>query len=160
MAESSSKSQAPSIPAPSTGLTAATSASAKNPSCLQCRKRKIKCDRKFPCSNCVRSNAECVFRDSIPSRHHKRRAEFALLSRLKHYESLLRQHGIDPGVHNDSIITSIDATSAEVQHQMSALDVSDAETRPHSVHKDSEATTRPLKGRILKKGGKSLYLEK
>lgn len=35
-------------------------------SCDLCRKRKVKCDRGKPCSNCLRSGVACVF--SIPSR--------------------------------------------------------------------------------------------
>ncbi|KAI9742890.1 MAG: hypothetical protein M1818_003619 [Claussenomyces sp. TS43310] len=34
----------------------------QNPrSCHTCRRRKVKCDKVSPCSNCVRSHAECVF---------------------------------------------------------------------------------------------------
>ncbi|EEA25625.1 conserved hypothetical protein [Talaromyces marneffei ATCC 18224] len=106
--------------------TTSGSATAKQPSCILCRKRKVKCDRKYPCSNCIRANAECIFRESIPARHHKRRAEHALLSRLRHYESLLRQHGIDPGVNSDDVATTAGGGSTEVQHEMSALRLSDS----------------------------------
>lgn len=30
-------------------------------SCVTCRRRKVKCDRKDPCANCVRNNIECHF---------------------------------------------------------------------------------------------------
>lgn len=130
------------------------SATAKQPSCILCRKRKVKCDRKYPCSNCIKANAECIFRESIPARHHKRRAEYALLSRLRHYESLLRQHGIDPG---DDATTSGGAGSSEVQHGMSALTLS----KPTSgAVSHSGSSKQPLTGQFVSKRGKSLYLEK
>lgn len=132
------------------------SATAKHPSCILCRKRKVKCDRKYPCSNCIKANAECIFRESIPARHHKRRAEHALLSRLRHYESLLRQHGIDPG---DDATTSGGAGGSEVQHGMSALKLMESKptlgTVSHSV-----SSKQPLTGQFVSKRGKSLYLEK
>jgi hypothetical protein len=30
-------------------------------SCVTCRRRKVKCDRKDPCANCIRNNIECHF---------------------------------------------------------------------------------------------------
>jgi hypothetical protein len=36
-------------------------------SCILCRRRKIRCNRETPCSNCAKSkNATCVYRDAIP----------------------------------------------------------------------------------------------
>ncbi|KAF2829553.1 hypothetical protein CC86DRAFT_346377, partial [Ophiobolus disseminans] len=38
-------------------------------SCILCRKRKIRCNRETPCSNCVRSkNAACVYEADVPTR--------------------------------------------------------------------------------------------
>lgn len=133
------------------------SATAKQPSCILCRKRKVKCDRKHPCSNCIKSNAECIFRESIPARHHKRRAEYALLSRLRHYESLLRQHGIDPG--DDATASTGAAGGSDVQHGMSALKLSESKPASGAVS-HSGIPTQPLTGQFVSKKGKSLYLEK
>ena len=30
-------------------------------SCLECRRRKLKCDKSHPCTNCSKSNRDCVF---------------------------------------------------------------------------------------------------
>jgi len=30
-------------------------------SCLECRRRKLKCDKKFPCDHCHKAGRECVF---------------------------------------------------------------------------------------------------
>jgi hypothetical protein len=80
--------------------TMASSASPAPPhkhSCLLCARRKIKCDKQDPkCSNCTKSHAECIYQaPPPPQRHRKRQADEELLSRLNHYEELLRSHKID-----------------------------------------------------------------
>ncbi|PHH89545.1 hypothetical protein CDD83_5804 [Cordyceps sp. RAO-2017] len=66
---------------------------AKRPlACLQCQRRKIRCDRASPCANCVRQGARCVPAAVAPRR--RRFPERELLDRLRLYERLLRQHGI------------------------------------------------------------------
>lgn len=63
--------------------------------CLLCQQRKVKCDRKFPCANCIRFNAQCVPATTLGPRQRRRRfAERELLDRLRHYESLLRHSNI------------------------------------------------------------------
>lgn len=63
--------------------------------CVLCQQRKVKCDRKFPCANCVRSGAKCV-PAALASRQRRRRfPERELLERLRHYEDLLRQNNIE-----------------------------------------------------------------
>ena len=44
--------------------------------CQLCYKRKVKCDRRKPCSNCVKYNAQCEFRiQQHPSRDRKRKEQ-------------------------------------------------------------------------------------
>lgn len=45
----------------STSTSAATGTPVRSRSCISCRTRKIRCDRYFPCTNCLRSHAECVY---------------------------------------------------------------------------------------------------
>lgn len=70
--------------------------------CVLCQQRKVKCDRKFPCANCVRSQAQCVPATLTRRRKRRRFPERELLDRLHNYEELLRQNNIsfDP-IHND-----------------------------------------------------------
>jgi hypothetical protein len=66
--------------------------------CVRCAERKVKCDRARPCSACVRHNVDCVFNPVQPTRkRHKRVKVNVLTDRLKHYEALLQERGIDPG---------------------------------------------------------------
>ncbi|KAJ5170103.1 uncharacterized protein N7500_002886 [Penicillium coprophilum] len=59
--------------------------------CVLCQHRKIKCDRTFPCVNCVRACVEC---QQSTRQRHRRFPEKELLARLRHYERLLHRHKI------------------------------------------------------------------
>ena len=76
----------------------ASSHSSKPPrvlACTLCHQRKVKCDRKFPCSNCIRSRAECVPATAVRPRRRRRVTERDLLERLGRCEKLLRRHNIE-----------------------------------------------------------------
>lgn len=61
--------------------------------CILCQQRKVKCDRKFPCANCIKHQTQCV--PSTQTRPRRRRfPERQLLDRLRSYEDLLRQNKI------------------------------------------------------------------
>lgn len=62
--------------------------------CVLCQQRKVKCDRKFPCANCIRSHVQCVPASQVTRRRRRRFPERELLDRLRQYEDLLRQHHI------------------------------------------------------------------
>lgn len=56
-----------------------------------------RCDRKKPCSACTRHNVDCIFDPLQPPRNRDRRLSNQILTeRLRHYEALLREKGIDP----------------------------------------------------------------
>ncbi|EWG49984.1 hypothetical protein FVEG_09322 [Fusarium verticillioides 7600] len=58
-------------------------------SCVLCQQRKKKCDRKSPCSNCIRLKTVCT--PSLPAPPRKRRRPNQdLLERLARCEELLR----------------------------------------------------------------------
>lgn len=62
-------------------------------SCTNCRQRKVKCDKVYPCLHCQRSNITCVFPER--ARHPKKRRDGPkasndeLLSRLRRMEELI-----------------------------------------------------------------------
>ncbi|KAM5371303.1 hypothetical protein ACJZ2D_008104 [Fusarium nematophilum] len=69
-------------------------------SCVICRRRKVRCDRKDPCSNCVKSNIECHFpvTGRIPRRSRDPNAwkspaqkQSELLGRLRRLESVVTE---------------------------------------------------------------------
>ncbi|RLL96870.1 hypothetical protein CFD26_104957 [Aspergillus turcosus] len=67
----------------------------KSYSCLTCRQRKVKCDRRAPCCNCVKADKQCSF---IPPARGKRKRtkppREGLHAKLERYEKLLSIHGI------------------------------------------------------------------
>lgn len=65
--------------------------------CIRCSERKVRCDKEDPCNACVRHKVECVYRPPDPSRKKRKIVrENSIDERLKHFETLLREKGIDP----------------------------------------------------------------
>lgn len=62
--------------------------------CTSCQNRKVKCDRKFPCSSCIKSNVQCI-PSAAPRQRRRRFPEAELLQRVRYLEDLLRQHDIE-----------------------------------------------------------------
>lgn len=67
-------------------------------SCIRCAERKVKCDRQRPsCGACTKYKVECVYKPpQQPRKRQKRAQEQVLTDRLKYYEALLHNQGIDP----------------------------------------------------------------
>ena len=67
-------------------------------SCVTCRRRKVKCDKQVPCSNCIRAGSQCVF--PAPGRAPRRpraggkvvsEREAELLKRLRRLEGVVEE---------------------------------------------------------------------
>ncbi|KAL2826804.1 fungal-specific transcription factor domain-containing protein [Aspergillus cavernicola] len=61
-------------------------------SCITCRRRKVRCDKRSPCSNCVKAAIECIFPPPgrAPRKTKRPPAEnVELLSRLRQLESIV-----------------------------------------------------------------------
>lgn len=67
-------------------------------SCVTCRRRKVKCDKRVPCSNCTKAQTQCVF--PAPGRAPRRPREGAkpvserealLLKRLRRLEGVVEE---------------------------------------------------------------------
>lgn len=65
-------------------------------SCVLCQQRKVRCDKNKPCANCVKAGVECkVVPPQPPRRRKKKPHERELIERLRKYETLLSQNGVD-----------------------------------------------------------------
>jgi hypothetical protein len=63
-------------------------------SCTTCRKRKVRCDKKHPCSNCHKAGIECVFpRPGRAPRRNKKPPDSELLARLRRLEGVVQSLG-------------------------------------------------------------------
>lgn len=59
-------------------------------SCVTCRRRKVRCNKRTPCSNCIKAGIECVFpAPGRAPRKPKRPQDAELLSRLRRLEGVI-----------------------------------------------------------------------
>ncbi|KUI65811.1 hypothetical protein VM1G_02514 [Cytospora mali] len=118
--------------------------------CVLCQQRKVKCDRKFPCANCVRASVQCVPAHTLTSRQRRRRfPERELLERLRHYENLLRQNDIEFEPLHSSTPASVAANAAATEHSSPGEDnmcharpLQDAQSHA-KVSRGEKTTARP-----------------
>ncbi|KAH8895436.1 hypothetical protein GQ53DRAFT_50721 [Thozetella sp. PMI_491] len=91
--------------APPAGASSRPSKPQRVLACVLCQQRKVKCDRRFPCSNCTKSGAQCVPATLTPRQRRRRFPERVLLERLRKYEDILRQNNIyfEP-LHGDATV--------------------------------------------------------
>jgi hypothetical protein len=82
--------------------------------CIRCQQRKVKCPREFPCSNCVKANAQCIPAGTVTRQRRRRFPERELLERVRHYEGILRQHKIKfDSLHPESTISDQSSPSTQ-----------------------------------------------
>lgn len=62
--------------------------------CVLCHQRKIKCNRKFPCNNCIKTQSHCKPATLAPRRRRRKIPPQDLVDQLHIYESLLRTNNI------------------------------------------------------------------
>lgn len=58
-------------------------------SCVNCRQRKVRCSKTYPCPHCTRSGLECVFPSRKKSRAPRRNNNHELLHRLARLEAIV-----------------------------------------------------------------------
>ena len=74
-------------------------------SCATCRKRKVKCDKRHPCSNCNRAAIDCVFPGpGRAPRRSRKPPDTELLARLRRLEGVVQSlgKGVDEEVETTS----------------------------------------------------------
>lgn len=141
-------------------------------SCVTCRKRKVKCDKLWPCNNCNRAHIECVF--PAPGRGPRKPRKLGegkdkeLLERLRKLESVVKNMGAElPG---EEAKDSNHEKAREVASP-SASPVNSAETVPaaRDAEEEFQSKTRWVEeqqrgrfenrfGRLVVNEGKSRYI--
>ena len=90
-------------------------------SCALCHQRKVKCDKKNPCSYCASRGVPCApLTRSSPGPRKKRFPEAELLARLRAYEAALKSYGADINL----ITSRYNSNSAAVEVKTSTKPVS------------------------------------
>ncbi|KAJ5629161.1 hypothetical protein N7528_002818 [Penicillium herquei] len=88
--ENSPKSVQPTVPATAPRPPPSDSATAR--SCVTCRRRKVRCNKRSPCSNCVKASTECVFPPpGRAPRKSRRQPDVDLQARLRRLEGFIAQ---------------------------------------------------------------------
>ncbi|KAK7734976.1 hypothetical protein SLS53_007753 [Cytospora paraplurivora] len=123
-----------SFPHPASGHAGAPESSVKltrGHSCVLCQQRKVRCDKQKPCANCVKAGVDCkVVAPHPPRRRKKKPQERELIDRLRKYEALLSQHGIDFEPIDQNIHPSDPAADDvdEIEHGIEGLKTSPSST--------------------------------
>ncbi|KAK2046287.1 hypothetical protein LZ31DRAFT_593293 [Colletotrichum somersetense] len=66
----------------------------RRPACVECRRRKIKCDRNYPCVSCIALDHECRQPPPGPARRPRRRNHHELYDKIARMESLLERYAV------------------------------------------------------------------
>jgi hypothetical protein len=115
-------------------------------SCIRCAERKVKCNRQRPCSACVKHDVDCVFNPVQPTRKRPKRIKVNVLTdKLKYYEALLQEQGIDPKKLPDaSVIEQYGRAHIETdQSELQLRTPSSIEQEPAHHSNDTPATNGP-----------------
>lgn len=101
LADSPQRVNSTSDPASANPARSASTSSAKglNPrSCVTCRRRKVRCNKENPCSNCVRAGIDCIFPGpGRAPRRSRKPPDAELLARLKRLEGVVTSLGVEVG---------------------------------------------------------------
>lgn len=66
-------------------------------SCVTCRKRKVRCDKRHPCNNCTKASIDCIFPSpGRAPRRSRKPPDTELLARLRRLEGVVKHMGRDP----------------------------------------------------------------
>ena len=89
---------------------------AESLSCKICRRRKVRCDKRYPCNNCQKSKSECVFPQGRrrPTQGRSSR-DSELIRRLKHLESAV--HALKTSVVHKNNDENTKTASPAASHQ-------------------------------------------
>ncbi len=144
-------------------------------SCITCRKRKVRCDKRHPCSNCNRAAIECVFPGPGRAPRRSRKPENQeLLARLRRLEGVVQkfQKGVDEN--GMTIIEDVEGENTSPQaavpngtdmikqekHCLPGVYENNwkSDLKDEAVHPDGTAGVIKEFGRLVVEDGRSRYV--
>ncbi|KAK4165247.1 putative transcriptional regulatory protein [Cladorrhinum sp. PSN259] len=120
-------------PGPGPGLEPSVMKLTRGHSCVLCQQRKVRCDKQKPCANCIKANVECrVVPPQPPRRRKKKPHERDLIERLRKYEALMSQAGVnfEPIAH-ELKPSDIGDDVADLEQDLSGLKTSPSSAADH-----------------------------
>ncbi|KAH8821960.1 fungal-specific transcription factor domain-containing protein [Xylogone sp. PMI_703] len=83
--------------------------------CIECYKRKIRCDRLSPCAHCRRAELDCRYKSPLPPKRRKQYENIVRLERLEQIVENFRQQGSGvPSNMGSGIVKNVDRKSWSV----------------------------------------------
>ncbi|KAE8326993.1 fungal-specific transcription factor domain-containing protein [Aspergillus sergii] len=125
-------------------VTANVSEGLSSHACTVCQRRKVKCDRRQPCSTCVKGHALCQYRDPLPSRRRRKAQQKTVLRTLKCNDDIPKtkvSDGNEEPLASDTLGTRLHM----LQHG------------PMDLQSNTRSEIGP--GRLISKGERSIYLD-
>ncbi|KAI1088431.1 putative C6 transcription factor [Rostrohypoxylon terebratum] len=125
----------------------------KGYSCLVCRQRKVKCDRRVPCSNCAKAEKQCSFVPPVRGKRKRTKPrKEGIHAKLKRYEELLKSYGanIEPS-------SELDDSDTETMSQPDLETGKGAEIPDR--RRDDPFGLADTKPRLITREGTSAYFE-
>ncbi|KAL6714029.1 hypothetical protein ACLMJK_008523 [Lecanora helva] len=136
-------------------------------SCITCRKRKVRCDKRHPCSNCNKAAIECVFPGpGRAPRRTRKPPDTELLARLRRLEGVVQSLGKGVDDEGEAVIEAAPAKQEISQPipQNDAVESKPKGTCPgatmHEPKKENDNTKSMIKefGRLVVEDGRSRYV--
>lgn len=132
-------------------------------SCTTCRKRKVRCDKRHPCSNCSKAGTECIFPGpGRAPRRSRKPPDTELLARLRRLEGVVQNLG--KGIDEDGEVEAAEAEArpvkAEAQERRDRCPDKNAFLGINKANGQSADPNGLLKefGRLKVEGGRSRYV--
>ena len=127
-------------------------------SCVTCRRRKVRCDKKNPCNNCTKAGIDCIFPGpGRAPRTARKPPDTELLSRLRRLEGVVQSLGAQ--VDEDGGISKASGYLTSIQGDLNAIH---REESPGWGNKDPKtAGSTPADkqlGRLVIDEGRSRYV--
>lgn len=110
-------------------------------SCVNCRQRKVKCAKTYPCPHCVRGGLECVFPSRKKDRAPRRNKNHELLNRLAKLEAIVGQ--ADPTVVRSAVGRPAASGGITAAAAAAAVSTSASTSAPNSEPQASGVTSAP-----------------
>jgi len=123
-------------------------------SCVTCRRRKVRCDKKNPCSNCTKQGIECIFPGpGRAPRKARKPPDSELLSRLRRLEGVVKSLGAQ--VDEDGGITQAPRAMSGVFGQTNGPS---GRSSPEGMENSHRYSIDKHLGRLVINEGRSRYV--
>jgi hypothetical protein len=132
--------------------TAGAPGPALNPrSCVTCRRRKVRCDKRYPCANCQKAHIDCIFpAPGRAPRRPRKPPDGELLARLRRLEGVVQSLGVQVDDEEPDPLPELDRTNtngAQVKPEYGVDTEVKADIRPESLNESFGRLVVDDKGR-------------